>query len=128
MAYNELYHWGIKGQKWGVRRYRNEDGSLTEEGKKRYAKRVERTSKIRNLTGSRNTSSLKEARSRNIEEMSDQELQRYINRLNLERNYRSLTKKDLMKGNKIARDILTYYGTGMALYTTYKAIRKMISK
>lgn len=34
---NELYHWGIKGQRWGVRRYQNDDGSLTEEGKLRYA-------------------------------------------------------------------------------------------
>lgn len=32
---NELYHYGIKGQKWGVRRYQNKDGSLTEAGKKR---------------------------------------------------------------------------------------------
>lgn len=32
----ELYHHGIKGQKWGVRRYQNEDGSLTAAGKKRY--------------------------------------------------------------------------------------------
>ena len=33
---NELYHHGIKGQKWGVRRYQNPDGSLTLAGKKRY--------------------------------------------------------------------------------------------
>lgn len=32
----ELYHHGIKGQKWGVRRYQNEDGSFTDAGKKRY--------------------------------------------------------------------------------------------
>ena len=31
----ELYHWGIKGMKWGVRRYQNKDGSLTPEGRKR---------------------------------------------------------------------------------------------
>lgn len=31
----ELYHHGIKGQKWGIRRYQNEDGTLTEEGKKK---------------------------------------------------------------------------------------------
>ena len=31
-----LEHHGIKGQKWGKRRYQNEDGSLTEEGRKRY--------------------------------------------------------------------------------------------
>lgn len=33
---NELYHHGVKGMKWGVRRYQNPDGSLTEEGKKHY--------------------------------------------------------------------------------------------
>ena len=35
---NELYHYGVKGQKWGVRRYQNSDGSLTDAGKKRVAK------------------------------------------------------------------------------------------
>lgn len=34
----ELYHYNIKGAKWGVRRYQNKDGTLTELGKKRYAK------------------------------------------------------------------------------------------
>lgn len=34
---DELHHWGIKGQKWGIRRYQNKDGSLTPAGRKRYA-------------------------------------------------------------------------------------------
>ena len=34
--FEELYHHGIKGQKWGVRRYQNPDGTLTSAGKKRY--------------------------------------------------------------------------------------------
>lgn len=34
---NELFHHGIKGQKWGIRRYQNADGTLTDEGIKRYA-------------------------------------------------------------------------------------------
>ena len=38
MANNYLQHHGIKGQKWGVRKYQNEDGSLTPAGEKRYAK------------------------------------------------------------------------------------------
>lgn len=33
---NELYHYGIKKQKWGVRRFQNPDGTLTEEGRRRY--------------------------------------------------------------------------------------------
>lgn len=33
---NELYHHGIKGQRWGVRRYQNDDGSLTSAGRARY--------------------------------------------------------------------------------------------
>ena len=39
---DELYHHGIKGQRWGVRRYQNPDGSLTAAGKERYSKEFEK--------------------------------------------------------------------------------------
>ncbi len=41
---DELKHYGIKGQKWGIRRFQNKDGSLTESGKQRYQATV-KTSK-----------------------------------------------------------------------------------
>lgn len=46
---NELYHHGIKGQKWGVRRFQNPDGSLTEAGVKRYGYKVLKKSRTANL-------------------------------------------------------------------------------
>lgn len=36
---NELYHFGIKGMHWGIRRFQRNDGTLTSSGKKRYGDR-----------------------------------------------------------------------------------------
>lgn len=70
---NYLAHWGITGMKWGVRRFQNPDGSLTEEGKLRYI-RKENEAK----------------RKKKVSEMTDQELRERLNRLTLEKQYRDL--------------------------------------
>ena len=53
----ELYHHGVKGQKWGIRRYQNPDGTLTAEGRARFGVRLEGNSrrKIKELLGTNET-------------------------------------------------------------------------
>ena len=46
MTSNELYHHGIKGMKWGVRRYQNKDGTLTKAGRKKMVKLDKEYSKL----------------------------------------------------------------------------------
>lgn len=72
-----LSHFGIPGMKWGVRRFQNDDGTLTEEGKQRYGRDSEQESK-----------SWKKSDASNL---SDDELRRRNNRLQSERQYRDLT-------------------------------------
>lgn len=62
---NELYHHGVKGMKWGVRRYMNSDGSLTAAGRKRYARdaREKEFTKYDSSTGTYYKTSKKNGRS-----------------------------------------------------------------
>ena len=68
---HSLYHHGIKGQKWGIRRFQNEDGTLTEGGKARYNKDLTK---------------------KDPKKMSMEELQKDIARLQAEKNYEQLLK------------------------------------
>lgn len=45
---NEIVHYGIKGMRWGVRRYQKEDGSLTDSGRSRYSEHSQSKTAIKN--------------------------------------------------------------------------------
>lgn len=101
---DELYHWGIKGMKWGVRRYQNKDGTLTSEGKKRYSQDHEDYTRAHTK--------------KSVREMSDSELNARINRLQKEQQYERLTASPskLQKAIKIAGATATALGTVTTLY------------
>ena len=90
----ELYHWGVKGMRWGVRRYQNADGSLTDAGKKRAQKQ-----KVKNLKKARQAKAAKAERQELVKQgkipaskMTDEELQNKIKRLEMEKRYKDLVK------------------------------------
>ncbi len=98
MNYNnpyELYHHGILGMKWGVRRWQNKDGSLTPAGKERY-----------NDDWSDDAKSVATTRSKSSKEMSNAELRRVIERMNLEKQYSQLNKEDISKGKKAVNTLI----------------------
>lgn len=61
---DELYHHGIKGQRWGIRRYQNPDGTLTLAGKARYGTSSERRQAKLALSTQRGENLIAEGRSR----------------------------------------------------------------
>lgn len=84
---DELYHWGIKGMKWGVRRYQNKDGTLTAAGKKHYngdgnaGEEAEQVEYAPKRTG------------KDASAYTDEELRARIQRMQMEDQYRTLMGK-----------------------------------
>jgi len=81
--------------------------------------------KYRNLTGSHRSASLTKYRNKNIDGMSDKDLQDAINRMNLERQYRELTKVQFRRGESAVNQM---YGAKNAMGRTVKSVKKIVTK
>lgn len=93
-----LEHHGIKGQKWGVRRFQNEDGTRTALGKKRESSPDAKEKEAR------------KADVKNRRTMSDADLKKRIERMRLEKEYKTLVDEDTAPGKKYVSEILSAAG------------------
>lgn len=136
MSNTELIHWGIKGQKWGVRRYQNPDGSLTPAGKKRYLnadgslnEAGKRKLKTNNEFINKNKDKLiikeapdpktfEEAKQQALKtgtatevlsfkgSLTNQEMQNALTRINLERQLSDISAKEIAAGQQKSKTAL----------------------
>ena len=112
MESNSLSHYGIRGMRWGVRRYQNSDGTYTSIGKKRKRQETAHEDYI-------NAHSKK-----SIKSMSNAELKARNNRLQMEQQYANLTRKT-SSGKKAVQMFIKGAGLlsgAMAAYGTYKKV------
>ena len=122
MDNNELYHYGVLGMKWGVRKDRG--GGVSKTGRRRKSVK-ERPPAHEDYNKAHSKKS--------VREMSDAELRSRINRLDMERRYQELNPSTKNRGRKYVNSIIktgttiaTATGTALTIYSNADKIRKLV--
>lgn len=127
MENSQLYHHGILGMKWGVRRFQNKDGSLTSDGKRH----LEQNSKVKQGNNKKKKGHTTN-KGKSINELSDDELRKRINRLELEKRYEALSKKEqkakMFDGKRFVTQVLENSGKVVATQLSTYVMGNMVNK
>ena len=100
---NELYHHGVKGMKWGVRKTPVRSSSGATRKRKSNTLSLFKKKKTTRKVSSANSSP---AQTKSIKDMSDDELRKRIERVRLEQQYQQLNPKTVSRGQRIAKRIM----------------------